>query len=109
MPCYTIQLNSVEISAMRPDIHAATDAAFKADQWRIVREGTRTYYSHDATGRRVVLENGRLTSRDLSTADLATFRNTLAREYSQQTVYAQAKRQGFTIRQTGPQTYEVQG
>ena len=108
MPCHTIQLNSVELAAMRPDIYHATDVAMTADGWRIVREGARTYYAN-ATGRRVVLTAGRLDSRDLSTADLAIFRNTLAREYSKQTVYAQARKQGFKVRQIGPQTYEVQG
>lgn len=107
MPCYTVQLNQVSLPAIEPAILKATAGAMAAEGWRAVFDGARVYFTN-ADLQRVALINGTLESRDLSVAQLGAFRDLLSRSASVQVVYAQAKRYGWKVKQTGPQQFEVQ-
>lgn len=109
MPCDTIQLNRVDVAKMNPELLRAAQPELEEAGYRIIlhngAEG-RVIWA-DKWSNRITYEEGRLESR-LSNTELAKFRNTLAQAYSRQAVLAAAKRNGWRVRQVGPNQYEVQ-
>lgn len=108
MPCDSISLNRVDIDKLDPGLHRATDPDMEAAGWSVAfrRPGSTSY--QDRRGNRIVMINGQSLTSELPTEKLATFRNTLARAYSKQAIYAKAKQHGWKVRQTGANSYEVQ-
>lgn len=105
MPCDSVQLNQVEVSKMDPPLLVATEADLSKAGILVTRSREITYYSDG--NYQYVLRDGQLSSRAPVEA-LTAFRNKLAQAYSKTAVYAAAKRNGWRVRQTGPNQYEVQ-
>lgn len=108
MPCDTIILNRVEISALAPGLLSQTDASMKQAGYTVIsRSATTGETSWRGPLGVVTYRAGTLVSAGSREA-LAEFRNTLSRAYSRAAVYHQARVSGWKVRQTGPNTYEVQ-
>ena len=108
MPCDSISLNRVDIDKLDPALHRATDPELEAAGWSVAYRTVGTTAYQNQRGDRIVMVNGRSLTSELSSEKLATFRNTLARAYSKQAIYAKAKQHGWKVRQTGANSYEVQ-
>ena len=109
MPCHTIQRNQVAIGAMAHDLRALTDADMAAAGYRVLIHNGRvqTAVYRDEQGYSYTVAYGVITS-SRSPERIAEFRNHLARAYSKQTILAAAQRNGWTVRQTGTNQFEVQ-
>jgi hypothetical protein len=108
MPCDSIQLNRVDIDKLDPGLHRATDPEMEAAGWSVAyRTGQTTAYQ-DPQGYRFVMVNGEAIRSERSPERIAELRNTLARAYSRQAIYAKAARHGWKVRQVGANQYEVQ-
>jgi hypothetical protein len=108
VPCDSISLNRVDIDKLDPGLHRATDADMEAAGWSVAyRTGQTTAYQ-DPQGYRFILVNGQSITSERSPERIAELRNTLARAYSKQAIYARAQKHGWKVRQTGVNSYEVQ-
>jgi hypothetical protein len=107
MPCDSIQLNRVNLPKMRPELFASTDAMMRALGYRVDRLNAEAVRYETPDGDSVTLRFGRLEG-EASERKLAIVRNQIAQSYSRATIYAQAQAQGWTVKQTGPNAYEVQ-
>lgn len=108
MPCDSVQLNRVSLPKMRPDLYAATDQTMRSKGYGVIRRGAADVAYETPDGERITLRAGKLESSQANAAKLAIVRNHLAQSYSRATIYAQAQAQGWTVKQTGPNAYEVQ-
>lgn len=108
MPCDSIQLNRVDIDKLDPALHRATDPEMEAAGWSVAYRTLGTTAYQNRRGDRIVMINGQSLTSELSSETIATFRNTLARAYSKQAIYAKAQRHGWKVRQVGVNSYEVQ-
>ena len=108
MPCDSIQLNRVDVAKMDPGIHRATDPEMEAAGWSVAYRTVGTTAYQDPQGYRFILINGQSITSERSSERIAELRNTLARAYSKQAIYAKAKQHGWKVRQVGANSYEVQ-
>lgn len=109
MPCDSIQLNRVDVAKMSPELLRAAQSELEEAGYRVILHNGatgRTIWT-DKRGNRVTLDEAELTS-TLPRELLAKFRNTLAQAYSRQAVLAAAKRNGWRVRMTAKNQYEVQ-
>jgi hypothetical protein len=93
---------------MRPDLFAATDQTMRGNGYTVIRQSPAEVYYQTPDGETVYYRAGKLESRQANAAKLAIVRNHLAQAYSRATVYATAQANGWTVRQTGANAYEVQ-
>lgn len=109
MPCDSIITNTIDMPRMDPRLLAATLANVKnadfpagATHIAVSTDGTATFILR---GDRYVLRNGQLTSTSASEATVARAATAIKHSYGHQVVRATARKNGWALRQTGPNTY----
>lgn len=107
MPCDTIQLNRVDVGKLDKTLHAQTDAALAKMGYTVRVIGEVRIYTDQKTREEFRLYQGVLTSQ-APTEAIENFRNKLKQQYSTRAMFAAAQRNGWRVRQTGPNQYEVQ-
>ena len=103
MPCYTVQLNTVKLTAADPDL---LKAAVLDLGHPFTRTGAKIRLSTPSG--QVTIEGGVLKSSSLSVEALEALRNDIQQAYSRQAVYLAARTQGWKVKQVGANQYEVQ-
>ena len=105
MPCDSVILNTVEMPKMHPDLLTRALKALKATDVRTV--GSTVYFTVD--GQRYTLRNGELEGSSYQDAqEVGAMADRLKNAYSHQVVQATAARNGWGLKQVGPNNYVVQ-
>lgn len=99
MPCWTVSTVEVAVEKMNPELLMAALTALKLDPFQTV--GRITFGSgstYDIVTGRMILK---------TTRDVTTLTKEIKRAYSAEVVKSQAKKYGWSIKQTAPYEYEV--
>src|SRR6266498_1190534 len=104
MPCDSVIINRVDMPKMHPDLLTRGLKALGVTNVRTA--GATVYFTLD--GSDYVLQNGRLSGRDGQSAEeVGRAADRLKTAYSHQVVQATAARNGWTLKQTGTNSYAV--
>lgn len=102
MPCDSIIVNRVDMPKMNPDLLARALKGMAVTNVRTI--GQDVYFTHE--GEDYVLRRGQLEGRDGQDSErVAEVANKLKVGYSHQVVKATAAKQGWQLKQTGPNSY----